>query len=258
MICFFPSLSPLLENLDLRGNYLNGRIPDFKNVPNIKAIRLNWNQLTGNVPPSVTKLSQLQDLDLTENNMFGFVPDQMCSKGLQTLAVDCNTVSCSCCTQCASEETRAPVVLPPSPPTPPPTRNPTPPPTPAPTPPPTFGRCFDSIATSKSCYLVGEPISITFTNCNPQGNDWVGAYASNVQSGGHFNPLLWKWSCGTQGCFGAVTQGNLSLDNDALGSSGWPLVRGTYKAWLFRRGSGAPFPTIAETATFIVRDNACF
>ncbi|KAL3928453.1 MAG: hypothetical protein SGBAC_012646, partial [Bacillariaceae sp.] len=98
-----------LENLDLRGNFLNGRIPDFKNVPNLKNITLSWNGLTGNVPPSITNLNMLQTLDLTENSLFGFVPDQVCAKGLESLAVDCNEVVCKCCTECSSDETRAPV-----------------------------------------------------------------------------------------------------------------------------------------------------
>ncbi|CAJ1947829.1 unnamed protein product [Cylindrotheca closterium] len=132
-----------LENLDLRGNYLKGKIPKFTNTANIRNIYLNWNQLTGTVPESLSELNQLRTLDLTENFLIGSVPNRMCSRGLQTLGVDCDEVGCTCCDKCSSDETRSPVVVPPTPPTRPPTfpptRSPTPPPTGRPTPAPTPG-----------------------------------------------------------------------------------------------------------------------
>ncbi|CAJ1947827.1 unnamed protein product [Cylindrotheca closterium] len=252
-----------LENLDLRGNYLTGRIPEFKNIPNIKNITMNWNWLEGNVPPSVTKLDQLLHLDLTENSLFGFMPDQMCTKGLETLAVDCDQVTCNCCTKCGSEETRAPVVLPPSLPTPPPTRPPTPPPTPLPTLPPTppptfFGQCVDAIQPTKNCYTFGEPLIINFRNCVPNGNDWVGIYPDNVLSGQHFNPSLWKWSCNSQACADLISRGTVIMDATATGGSQWPLAPGEYKAWLFRRGGdGGAYPAIVGTTKFIIRNGQC-
>mmetsp|Transcript_44751 Transcript_44751/g.108044 ORF Transcript_44751/g.108044 Transcript_44751/m.108044 type:complete len:831 (+) Transcript_44751:188-2680(+) len=246
-----------LENLDLRGNYLTGRIPDLKDIPNIKNITLTYNWLTGNVPPSITKLNKLQHLDLTENSLFGFLPDKMCDKGLQTLAVDCDQVVCTCCTQCGSEETRAPVVLPPSPPTPPPTRPPTKPPTPV----PTFGPtgCMDAIQVTKTCYSTGEAIIVNFRNCNPSTSDWIGIYPDSITQGQHFNPSLWKWSCNSQTCAVAISRGTTVMDATATGGSLWPLAGGEYKAWLMRRGGdGGAYPAVVGTTKFIVRNGNCW
>lgn len=243
-------------NLDLRSNFLVGRIPALRNVPNIINLDLSYNQLTGSMPDSLLRISDLERLDLTNNAMVGFVHDRLCAKGLTTLAVDCDKITCTCCTSCTSNVTRAPVQ---TPPTPPPTMPPTLPPTPGPTPPPTNPVCMDAIQVTKSCFTVGEVIIANFMNCNAAGNDWIGIYPENIQAGQHFNPFLWKWSCNSQQCFEAIVRGTVFMDINASGGALWPLGEGTYRAWLFARGGdGGAYPAKAGSNTFIVRNGGCF
>lgn len=246
-----------LSNLDLRSNFLVGKIPGLRDVPNLQNIILSDNRLTGSMPDSLLRVRDLRNLDLTNNAMFGVVHDRLCAKGLTTLAVDCQYISCSCCTSCRSEETRAPTL----PPTPGPKPLITPPPTPLITPPPTPapGQCVDAIQITKPCFTVGEVIIANFRNCNAVGNDWVGIYPESVQAGQHFNPYLWKWTCNSQSCFEAIVRGTVFLDINAAGASQWPLAEGTYRAWLFARGGdGGAYPAKAGSNTFIVRNGSCF
>lgn len=98
-----PALSALagLKLLDLSNNALIGSIPSITS-PQLETLHLHVNQLTGNVPASLTGISTLLSVKLEENSLTGDVP--FC--GLETLTSDCEAelgeaeLTCSCCTYC--------------------------------------------------------------------------------------------------------------------------------------------------------------
>jgi hypothetical protein len=243
-----------LEILQLHSNFLSGRIPEWKNIPKLTQLNLSSNQLTGPIPANTADLSLLTSLDLSDNNLVGNMPNGVCDDSFLVLAADCDQVYCDCCTNCQSQGN-----MPTADPSPDPSPSPTPDPSPssvsAPDPTPSPGSCTSRIQGFKSCYTEGEGIRVTFTNCDPLGNDWVGLYDANDDA--PVDPLLWDWSCGTQTCFGAVAEGGLHLGASSVGTRDWPLEPGTYKPWLFRRGaSGGPYPILAEGDTITI-SNSC-
>jgi hypothetical protein len=71
-----------------------------------------------------------------------------------------------------------------------------------------------------------------------------------------YQPLLRNNMCGTQNCFGAVSDSSLSFDAASEDFATWPLRAGTYKAWMFRKGpSGGPFFGYGATQVFTVADS---
>ena len=68
-----------LELLDLRTNQLSGEIPatwgtSTHPLPNLTALNLAYNLLTGTIPPELGTLTQLQLLDLRRNQLSGEIP----------------------------------------------------------------------------------------------------------------------------------------------------------------------------------------
>jgi hypothetical protein len=238
-----------LAILDLHSNFLSGRIPEWKNIPKLTQLNLSSNQLTGPIPANTANLSILTSMDLSDNNLVGNMPSGVCNDSFVVLAADCDQVYCNCCTNCQSQGAI-------------PTLDPTPGPSPFsvsapdPTPSPVSDTsCTNRIQTSKSCFTLGEGISVTFTNCDPVGNDWVGLFDANEND--PIDPFLWEWSCGSQTCFGAVPEGSLNLGGSSVGTQNWPLQLGTYKLWLFQRGvSGGPYPILAESDAVTI-SNSC-
>eukprot|EP00526_Cylindrotheca_closterium_P007960 CAMPEP_0113636848 /NCGR_PEP_ID=MMETSP0017_2-20120614/19252_1 /TAXON_ID=2856 /ORGANISM="Cylindrotheca closterium" /LENGTH=666 /DNA_ID=CAMNT_0000547777 /DNA_START=9 /DNA_END=2009 /DNA_ORIENTATION=- /assembly_acc=CAM_ASM_000147 len=241
-----------LVTLDVHSNFLTGRIPFFTNAPNLREISLGSNRLSGIVPTSIANLN-LTSLDLAENNVQGIIPPALCStpeqnSQLELMTVDCDLVTCFCCTQCGANRTRAPVLAPF-----------TPPPSPAPTPRPTEGptSCVSNVEVSKGCYKVGDPVEVSFTNCNPRAGDWLGLYDAESPEQFLMDPLLWHWSCGSKSCSGSPIQGGSTLDGSAEGQAFWPLNRGNYKVYLIRNGANFPYQSVAGSGEFRVAQRIC-
>ncbi|CAN0921942.1 Receptor protein-tyrosine kinase CEPR1 [Linum grandiflorum] len=56
-----------LEELDMGALFLNGKLPDFSPLRNLKVLNMSYNFFTGQFPLSVTNLTNLELLDFNEN-----------------------------------------------------------------------------------------------------------------------------------------------------------------------------------------------
>lgn len=64
-----------LQNLDLSGNKLQGRIPsNIGNLKMMESLDLSRNKLSGSIPPSISSLNYLSYLNLSFNNLSGHIP----------------------------------------------------------------------------------------------------------------------------------------------------------------------------------------
>ena len=66
---------------------------------------LRFNNLDGTVPSELGRLDRLKDLKLDSNLITGEIPFEICqlAGGEQpelVVLVDCNEVTCSCCSEC--------------------------------------------------------------------------------------------------------------------------------------------------------------
>jgi hypothetical protein len=133
-----------------------------------------------------------------------------------------------------------------SPTTPEPTSNPTSSPSSQPTP------CMNQISVDQSCYVQGQAVvTIDFSQCNPQTNDWIGIYVdgANPQALGD-NYVNWSWACGSQGCSGTA-KGNTFTFNSA------DFARRSFRAYLIRdsQNGDAPYGSIVTSDVFRVARN---
>jgi hypothetical protein len=172
-------------------------------------------------------------LNLRDNYLTGSISNDVCVKNMLVLEADCEDLFCSCCTNCQSQY--APPTLPPD----------------------SSPDCQDEVKVSKSCYTRGEDIYAEFINCNPRTYDWIGVYDADDNIDGLYEPLLWHWNCGSQRCKGSPFQGSVILNESAEEASTWPLDSGTYRVWIFRIGSGAPYPSFAQSQIITVTDDFC-
>uniref|UniRef100_A0A7S1D2D2 Uncharacterized protein n=1 Tax=Cyclophora tenuis TaxID=216820 RepID=A0A7S1D2D2_CYCTE len=137
-------------------------------------------------------------------------------------------------------------------PIPDPTPHPIPDPTPHPTPMPVL---VEMVYTDMSCYIEGNAITVSFTNFDPQSDDWVGIYESDANPQHLGPPLLWLYTCGTQSCSGMRSTGELVFGAGApleKGSIEWPLPPGEYVAMLLPDGH-TPYAATAVSAPFTVK-----
>ena len=226
---------------------------------------LRSNQLSGAVPLKFSELFAVEEIQLVDNNLIGSVPIEMCALNFTIFSVDCEVVTCTCCTTCESDVTQSPTLSPAAAPTLSPVEAPAS--TPSPTiqatpgdtlqPTPDVG-CINSITTNKTCYEPNEEILVTFRNCEALGNDWIGLYpeGEDLEVLGN-NPGLWVWSCGDQSCRFPVENGFVVLDEDSESGLPWPLQTfGLYQVFLVRRGPyGGPYPGIVGSAEFSIEQD---
>jgi len=71
----------------------------------VTRIELRNNNLSGNIPPEVSLIEELEVLTVKANDLSGHVPSPVCelqqSSGRELhIKVDCNAVSCACCSDC--------------------------------------------------------------------------------------------------------------------------------------------------------------
>jgi hypothetical protein len=232
----------------------------------IASLFLDGNGLTGEVPKDLGDIDRLETIMLSHNSLTGEIPWQVCEiKDLQTMAADCEEVTCDCCTDCTVDVTEATTGAPtptPEEPTVEATGSPTdtPPTTDGPTSAPTSPRSCsaDAIEVESNCYEEGEEITVNFSNCDPQFDDWVGVYPDWVDQDNLGAALLWSWSCGDQFCTGPTEFGSVTFDESFVsgqGSPNWPLDQDSYRVFLIRRTPGGPYSAYAETQRFRIRNN---
>merc|ERR1712046_143054 len=68
-----------ITQIDLRRNRLHGPLPDLfcRQMPHLKVLILDHNDLVGSVPPGIGELVSLKHLDLSHNSLSGEVPDEI-------------------------------------------------------------------------------------------------------------------------------------------------------------------------------------
>jgi hypothetical protein len=110
--------------------------------------------------------------------------------------------------------------------------------------------CVSTMSVEKSCYVIGaEPIRISFSQCDPLSDDWIGVFFSGMsQSYLTDDYFSWVWACGTQ------TMQCESASNTVLLET--PDVPGSFRAFLVKDAESSPYESVAVSATFTV-DNAC-
>ncbi|OMO92682.1 hypothetical protein COLO4_17410 [Corchorus olitorius] len=89
---------PLLHNLNLSHNQLDGYIEEFQvNSSHLAHVDISNNKLQGQIPRSLFQLEHLSRLSLSSNNMTGFLDQKMISslKNLHSLDLSGNTLSFS-------------------------------------------------------------------------------------------------------------------------------------------------------------------
>ena len=180
---------------------------------------------------------------------------------------------------------RSPSMLRTPPPTPPPTSRPTPPPTRvptavpetpspttlsptmSPTPPLTFAPSAVNVTDCQNNFietcLCGDEIKVSFSNCKPEPEDWVGLYACKNESNPTYNyhPTIWLWTCYDAKCqTGEEMYASTLVFNNTLpvytefGPHEWPLPPGCYVAVLNRNYglSPPPYDIVIEGSEFYV------
>uniref|UniRef100_A0A7S4AUP6 Uncharacterized protein n=1 Tax=Pseudo-nitzschia australis TaxID=44445 RepID=A0A7S4AUP6_9STRA len=71
--------------------------------------------------------------------------------------------------------------------------------------------CVSTISTQKNCYENGETMEISFNNCDPTAEDWIGIFPAWMEVSSLRQPLTWLWVCGNQFCNTPVLSGVATL-----------------------------------------------
>ncbi|PPD99178.1 hypothetical protein GOBAR_DD03793 [Gossypium barbadense] len=76
----YTKIIPLLNVIDLSANDLKGEIPDhITKLSALFTLNLSWNHLSGKIPENIGNLQRLESLDLSHNNLSGPIPPSMIS-----------------------------------------------------------------------------------------------------------------------------------------------------------------------------------
>jgi hypothetical protein len=122
---------------------------------------------------------------------------------------------------------------------------------PSPSPTKSPSECLgEEIVTDKSCFSLQEAISVSFQQCDPRGDDWIGIYP--VGSDPLFlgeNYFEWSWSCGDKTCQGASMENTIEINS---------IQHGWYQAFLVMDSPyGAPYHSVASSAPFRITSSQC-
>jgi hypothetical protein len=90
----------------------------------------------------------------------------------------------------------------------------------------------NSIAATKSCFTIGQSITVTFHDASPRVGDWIGVIKSTANVFGSVSYPIFVFTCGTSSCSGAPSSSTLSMFSN--------LGAGTYKAVLLPSNSFTP------------------
>ena len=74
-----------MTELPLQDNHLTGSIPDLGRLTNLTLLRMWNNELTGEIPASLSNLTKLRYLELWDNQLTGPIPDLRLLTGLEFL-----------------------------------------------------------------------------------------------------------------------------------------------------------------------------
>ncbi|KAH8944918.1 hypothetical protein BDL97_12G012200 [Sphagnum fallax] len=91
-----------LTQLWLDHNSLEGPIPDLSDLKNLQSIRLQNNNITGEIPVWLASLPFLQELLLSNNNLSGTVPSALLNEKNLTLEDTGNPLLCNVTSGCPS------------------------------------------------------------------------------------------------------------------------------------------------------------
>jgi hypothetical protein len=108
-------------------------------------------------------------------------------------------------------------------------------------------QCVEEVSTNKSCHSIvdGDAIDVTFRQCDPSNDVWVGVYPVGS------NWLAWSWACGASTCSEGTTAGALELEL----LSGEILPAGDYQVFLVINspyGAPSPYYSVAPSAVFTI------
>ncbi|XP_021280356.1 probably inactive leucine-rich repeat receptor-like protein kinase IMK2 [Herrania umbratica] len=85
-----PFLSRTLTRLDLKHNALSGSLAPDSLPPSLQSLSVSWNQLTGPVDRLLSRLDQLNYLDLSLNQFTGPIPGRLFSFPITNLQLERN------------------------------------------------------------------------------------------------------------------------------------------------------------------------
>jgi hypothetical protein len=121
---------------------------------------------------------------------------------------------------------------------------------PSPSPTKSPSECLVEVITDKSCFSLQDTVSVSFQQCDPRGDDWVGIY----QAGSYplflgENYFEWSWSCGDKTCQEESMKNTIEINS---------IPPGWYQAFLVMDSSyGAPYHSVASSDPFRITQNQC-
>ena len=83
---------------------------------------------------------------------------------------------------------------------------------------------------------------VSFSNCNPLSDDWIGVYPTGQDFSSLQQPIAWVWTTGDQSQQAAVERGTITFF-DVQGTGSFQLV-------LAHNANGPPFTAAAVSSEF--------
>mmetsp|Transcript_2848 Transcript_2848/g.7827 ORF Transcript_2848/g.7827 Transcript_2848/m.7827 type:complete len:763 (+) Transcript_2848:120-2408(+) len=254
--------SPIEIYLD--SNKFEGNIPySIGDLSTLTTLALDDNDLSGWIPDSISDLVNLETLTLGNNYLKGTLSNEVCLfDNLEVLIVDCAEQGCECCTECANTNSPSstPTDLQTLSPTDLQTLSPSASPSTSPSSAPIVlvpsyspTVCVDEISILDFCFAPSAHIGVSFTNCEPERDDWVGIYRVNdsFEKNSMSSPEMWSWTCGTRNCRESAAQKIIPLNEIHAEDDKWPLEPGIYVA-ILARNTAMPYTAYAVSDTFVV------